>query len=153
MAININTTKETKNIVELQELYTKNGVSFGIISVNGAPFVRMGFVSEADKEAMISTVQTAVENCNGDLYAASMQLQTLCNLGDKEVKADKVIEVEGEEYILSFEKKIALDKSGSEVIATLEDIPGYLPEKAVEALITERIKNYKMQQRLEEYDD
>ena len=72
--------KTRKSIVELQHQYTKEGVEFGIIKVDGKPFVSVGFTSEADKQSAMKAVEIALDHCHGDTFAAMCAMQTMCNL-------------------------------------------------------------------------
>lgn len=150
--MNIETKKET-SIVELQEEYTENGVKFGIIKVDGEPFVSLGYSSEEDKEKAVNAVRIAIERCGGDRWKARNMMSTLCALGDKEVKADAEVEVKGIRFIISYAKKAAYDKYGNEV-TNLEDLrEAELPDIAIKTLLVERIKTALLEDRLDYYED
>ena len=128
------------SIVEMQNSLKKEGAKTGMITIDNVPFVGIGYSSEKDKERVLNLFSKVFEETGGDPYKTAMKMQELALLGEQEVVADKEIEVEGEDFVISFEKKAAY--RGGNKYVDLDDLQAAkLTNDAVEIILTERIKN------------
>lgn len=133
-------TKKSMNTVELKKEINGQGCSLDIIYVNGQPFVNIGYVSEADKEACLKAVQTAVDNSD-TLMEAKMKLQNCCELTAAGIDPDEEVVIEGYKIMISYKERKAY--SALKEVANLDDLS--LPsvgKDVILALLTDRVKLY-----------
>lgn len=137
------------SIIEMQKSLSKEGAKTGVITIDDVPFVGIGYSSEKDKERVLNLFSKVFEETGGDPYKTAMKLQELALLGEQEVVADKEIEVEGVDFVISFKNKAAY-RDGNKYV-DLDDLQAAkLTNDAVEIILIERIKNKLL---LEEEDD
>lgn len=143
-------TKKAMNTVELKNTLNDQGVQMNVIYVNDKPFVNVGYVSEADKEACIRAVQTAVDNSDS-LMEAMMKLQNCCELGHAGIDPDEEVTIEGVDLPVMISYKERKAYIGLDEVANLEDLN--LPsvgKEVILALLTDRVKLYWEQKKNEE---
>lgn len=117
-------TKKPANVVELKQMMGANGCKMDVIYVDGNPFVNVGYVSEADKQACLKAVQTAVDNSE-NLYEAMMKLSQIAALGHEGIDPDEQVELEtdsGEVYDLMISYKDRKAYVGTTEVANLDNL-------------------------------
>lgn len=134
----INTTNNTKNAVEIRAELAANGTKIEYIVINGQKCGILGSTSEKDKQNAVKAIQTALDSSNGDIYEMMQKLSTIATIEEKEITPDEMIEVDGEEIIISYEAKAAYTIDGEE-IANCTDLPD-MPDEAIKAVLTARIE-------------
>ena len=134
----INTTNNTKNAVELRAELAANGTKIEYIVINGQKCGILGSTSEKDKQNAVKAIQTALDSSNGNIYEMMQKLNTIATIEENEITPDEMIEVNGEEIIISYEAKAAYTIDGEE-IANCTDLPD-MPEAAIKAVLTARIE-------------
>jgi hypothetical protein len=133
---NINTNK---NPVEIRSELNKSGVRIEYIVINGQKVGILGSTNEVDRNAAIKALNDAYVASGGDIAAMVSNLTTVANLEEKQIAADEVVTVCGEEIIISYESAKAYTMSGEE-IATCEDLPN-MPREAIKAVLVARAEN------------
>lgn len=133
---NINTNK---NPVEIRSELNKSGVRIEYIVINGQKVGILGSTNEVDRNAAIKALNDAYVASGGDIAAMVSNLTTVANLEEKQIVADEVVTVCGEEIIISYESAKAYTMSGEE-IATCEDLPN-MPREAIKAVLVARAEN------------
>ena len=146
----INTTNTSKNAVEIRKELQSNGTSIEYIVVNGQKLGILGSTSEKDKQNAIKAIQTTLDASNGDIYEMMRKLSTMATITEKEIAADEMVEINGEEIIISYEQKTAYTVNGEE-IANCTDLPD-MPEEAIKAVLTARVEVALAEQDNDEYD-
>ena len=144
---NITTTNTAKNAVEIRTELKENGIKVEYIVVNGQKLGVLGSTSERDKQAAIKTIQTALDASNGNIYEMMSKLSTIATIEEKEIEPDEMIEIGGEEVIISYAAKTAYTVDGEE-IADCTDLPD-MPAEAIKAVLMARIEA-KYAERLED---
>jgi hypothetical protein len=135
---NITTTNTAKNSVEIRAELKSNGTTIEYIVVNGQKLGVLGSTSEKDKQNAIKAIQTALDASNGDIYEMMQKLSTIATIEEKGIEPDEVVEICGEEVIISYESKTAYTIDGEE-IANCTDLPD-MPAEAIKAVLTARIE-------------
>lgn len=134
----INATDNTKNAVEIRSELAANGITVEYIVINGMKCGVLGSVNEKDKQAAIKTIQTALDASDGNVYAAMAKLSTIATIEEKEIQPDEMIEVDGEEIIISYAAKAAYTTDGEE-IANCTDLPD-MPNEAIKEVLKARVQ-------------
>ena len=132
---NINTIK---NAVEIRSELKANGTKVEYIVINGQKCGIMGSVNEADREAALKALNTAYAASNGDIYEMMEKLATIATIEEKEIKPDEVVQICGEDVMLSHSQGKAYTMDGEE-IANCDDMPA-MPKEAVKALLMARVE-------------
>ncbi len=145
-------TKKEISIVDLQNEMAANGQKCAMVTVDGMPVGTVCYSSEEDKQAAVKYFEQIVTACNGDLFKMNQTLTALGTLGENDIKADKEIIVEGEKFIISYDKGAAYDSWGKKY-ASINDIEGYLPKTAIEKILIERIKYKLLEERTCDNDE
>lgn len=135
---NITTTNTAKNAVEIRAELNANGTKIEYIVVNDQKLGILGSVSEKDKQNAIKAIQTALDASNGNIYEMMQKLNTIATIEEKEIAADEVVEICGEEVIISYEQKKAYTIGGEE-IANCTDLPD-MPNEAIKAVLVARVE-------------
>lgn len=135
---NITTTNTPKNAVEIRKELAKNGTTIEYIVIDGQKVGILGSTSEKDRQNAINAIQTALEGSNGDIYEVIQKLSTIATIEEKEIKPDEMIEVAGEEIIISYESKAAYDLNGEEIL-NCTDLPD-MPNEAIKAVLVARVE-------------
>ena len=131
--------KTNKNAVEIRSELRKNGTKIEYIIIDGVNCGILGSTSEADRAAALDALNKAYAASNGNIMEMMMKLSTIATIEEKNIEPDEVVEVCGEEIIISYGNAKAYTMDGEE-IANCEDLPA-LPKEAVKAVLIERAKN------------
>lgn len=134
----INTTNTTKNAVEIREELKANGTKIEYIVINGQTVGVLGSTGEKDRQNAIAAIQKALDASNGDIYEMMQKLSIIATIEEKEIAPDEMIEVCGEEVIISYAAKTAYTIDGEE-IADCKDLPD-MPNEAIKAVLVARIE-------------
>ena len=136
--MNINTTNTTKNAVEIRAELGKNGTKIEYIVINGQKVGILGSVNANDREKAIKTLQTALDASNGNIMEMMMKLNTIATIEEKEIQPDEMVEICGEELIISYNAKAVYSIDGEEV-ANCRDLPD-MPKEAIKAVLEARVQ-------------
>ena len=134
----INSTNNTKNAVEIRAELQKNGTTIEYIVVNGQKLGILGSTGTKDRENAIKAIQTALDASNGDIYEMMAKLSTIATIEENEIQPDEMIEVCGEQIILSYASKTAYTVDGDEIV-NCTDLPD-MPNEAIKAVLIARIE-------------
>jgi hypothetical protein len=132
----VNSTNNTRNAVEIRKELQANGTSIEYIVVNGQKLGGLGSTSEKDRQNAMKAIQTALDSSNGNIYEMMQKLNTIATIEEKEIAADEMVEVNGEQVIISYGSKTAYDINGEE-IANCKDLPD-MPNEAIKAVLVAR---------------
>lgn len=132
----VNTTNTTKNAVEIRAELNTNGTTIEYIVVNGQKLGILGATNEEDRNNAMRAIQTALDASNGNIYEMMQKLSTIANITEHEIKPDEMIEVNGEEIIISYEAKTAYTIDGEELV-NCTDLPD-MPNEAIKAVLVAR---------------
>jgi hypothetical protein len=135
----INTTNTAKNAVEIRAELGKNGTKIEYIVVNGQKLGILGSTSERDRENAIKAIQTTLDSSNGNVYEMMQKLSTIATIEENEIAADEMIEVCGEQIIISYEQKTAYTTDGEELV-NCTDLPD-MPNEAIKAVLIARAES------------
>lgn len=135
--MNINTTNTNKNAVEIRTELNKNGTEIEYIVINGQKVGILGSVNANDRAKAIKALQTALDASNGDIFEMMEKLQTIATIEEHEIVADEMIEVNGEQVIISYASKTAYSLDGEELV-NCQDLPD-MPNEAIKAVLEARI--------------
>ena len=133
---NITTTNTSKNAVEIRAELQKNGTTIEYIVVNGQKLGILGSTGEKDKQNAIKAIQTALDASNGNIYEMMAKLSTIATIEEKEIEPDEMVEVNGEEIMISYAQSKAYTMDGEE-IANCTDLPN-MPNEAIKAVLIAR---------------
>lgn len=134
----VNTTNNTKNAVEIRAELKANGTTIEYIVVNGQKLGILGAANEKDRVNAMKAIQTALDSSNGDIMEMMAKLSTIATIEEKEIKPDEMVEICGEEIIISYEQKTAYTIEGEE-IANCTDLPD-MPNEAIKAVLVARVE-------------
>ena len=132
----INKTNTNKNAVEIRKELQENGTTIEYIVVNGQKCGILGAANEKDRENAMKAIQTALDASGGSLAKMMTKLNTIATIEEKKIAADEMIEVCGEEVIISYDQKAAYTIDGEE-IANCTDLPE-MPDEAIKAVLVAR---------------
>jgi hypothetical protein len=132
----VNSTNTTKNAVEIRKELKANGTTIEYIVVNGQKLGILGAANEKDRQNAMKAIQTALDASDGDIYTMMAKLNTIATIEEKEIKPDEMIEVCGEDIIISYEAKAAYTIDGEEIV-NCADLPD-MPNEAVKAVLVAR---------------
>ena len=132
----INKTNTNKNAVELRNELQTNGTNIEYVVVNGQNIGMLGTSNEKDRENAMKAIQTALDASGGSVVKMMEKLNTIATIEENEIAADEMVEVCGEEIILSYEQKKAYTIDGEEV-ANCTDLTD-IPNEAIKALLIAR---------------
>jgi hypothetical protein len=135
---NINTIDNTKNAVEIRTELKENGTKIEYIVIDGMKYGILGSLNDADREAAIKTLNKAYEASNGNIMEMMMKLSTIATIEEKEIDPDEMVEICGEEILLSYTKGKAYCIDGKE-IANCDDLHN-MPKEAVKAVLMARVE-------------
>lgn len=131
------TINTTKNAVEIRSEFKANGTKIEYIVINDQKCGILGSVNEADRDRAIKVLNDAYVASNGNIYEMVQKLNTIATLEEKEIEPDEVVEVCGEDVIISYGKMAAYTMNGDE-IANCTDLHG-MPNEAVKAVLIARV--------------
>ena len=132
----INTTNTTKNAVEIRAELNANGTKIEYIIINGQKCGILGSTSEKDKQNAIKAIQTALDSSNGDVYEMMSKLSTIATIEENEIESDEMVDVCGEDIIISYAAKAAYTVDGEEIV-NCADLPD-MPNEAIKAVLVAR---------------
>ena len=132
----INSTNNTKNAVEIRAELSKNGTTIEYIVVNGQKLGILGTTGTKDRENAIKAIQAALDASNGDIFEMMAKLSTIATREEKEIQPDEMVEVCGEQIILSYTSKTAYTIDGEELV-NCTDLPD-MPNEAIKAVLVAR---------------
>ena len=132
---NINTTK---NAVEIRKELKKNGTVIEYIIVDGQKIGILGSTCEKDRQNAINAINAALSASNGNIYEMMEKLSTMATIEEKNIDPDEMIEVCGEDIIVSYANKTAYTTDGEE-IANCRDLPD-IPAEAIKAVLVARVE-------------
>jgi len=135
---NINTVNTTKNAVEIRTELKANGTKIEYIIIDGIKCGILGSVSEADRNAAINALNKAYEASNGNIMEMMTKLSTIATIEEKEIEPDEMVEICGEEIMLSYTSAKAYTIDGEEV-ANCDDLPA-MPKEAIKAVLMARVE-------------
>ena len=138
--MNITKTDNTKNAVEIRKELQANCTSLEYIEVEGKRLGILGSVSEKDKQNAIKAIQSALDASDGNVYEMMRKLETIATIDAKEINPDEMIEVCGQEVMISYESKKAYDINGEE-IANCDDLTSEMPDEAIKAILVARVES------------
>jgi hypothetical protein len=132
----INTTNTSKNAVEIRTELKANGTNIEYICIDGVKCGILGSVNAADREAALKVLNDAYTASNGNIMEMMMKLTTVATIEEKEIEPDEMVEVCGEQIMLSYYHAKAYTMDGEE-IANCNDLPP-MPTPALKALLVAR---------------
>ena len=135
----INSTNTNKNAVEIRAELKKNGTTIEYIVVNGQKLGILGTTGAKDRENAIKAIQAALDASDGNIYEMMAKLSTVATIEEHEIQPDEMIEVCGEQIIISYSAKTAYTIDGEE-IAACTDITADMPNEAIKAVLVARIE-------------
>lgn len=130
------TISTNKNAVEIRGELAANGTTIEYIVINGQKCGILGSVSEADKAAALDALNKAYVASHGNIFEMMQKLATIATIEEKGIDPDEVVEICGEEIILSYSKAKAYTMDGEEV-ANCNNLPD-MPKEAVKAVLVAR---------------
>ena len=130
---NINTQK---NAVEIRSELKANGTKVEYIVINGQKIGIMGSTSEADRAAALKVLQDAYVASNGDIMEMMCKLNTIATIEENGIEPDEMVEVCGEQIMLSYKNCKAYMMDGEE-IANCDDLPK-MQKQAIKAVLIAR---------------
>ena len=128
--------KITKNAVEIRSELKANGVKIEYIVIDGVKCGLLGSMNDADRDAALKALQNAYVASNGNIMEMMANLHTIATIEEKNIKPDEIVEICGEDVILSYANKKAYTMDGEE-LAHCEDMPN-MPNEAVKAVLVAR---------------
>ena len=134
--MNINKTNTEKSVVELRKELNENGVTMENIYVDGQKFCCVGYVSEADKEACLKAIQTAVDGSE-NLYDAMMKLMANANLTDENIEPDEEVMIDDVPMVISYRNKAIYDLNGEEFV-NCRELECDLPNEACKTILMQK---------------
>lgn len=134
--MNINSTNNNKNAVEIRAELQKNGTTIEYIVINDQKVGILGTTSEVDKLNALKAIQTALDASDGDIMEMIQKLTTIATIEEKEIQPDEMVEVCGEDIIISYAAKTAYTVDGEEIV-NCTDLPD-MPNKAIKAILIAR---------------
>ena len=132
----VNATETRKNAVEILKELNKDGIKIEYIVVNGTRIGMLGATSERDRENAMKAIQTALDASDGNVYEMMSKLNTMAAINEHEIKPDEMVEVDGEEIIISYASKTAYATDGEELV-NCTDLPD-MPNEAIKAVLVAR---------------
>lgn len=137
---NITATNTAKNAVEIRAELAKNGTTIEYIVINGQKVGILGSVGEKDRQNAIKAIQTALDASNGNIYEMMAKLSTIATIEEKEIVPDEMVEIDGEDVIISYTSKTAYDMNGNGIVHCT-DLPD-MPNEAIKAVLISRVKEH-----------
>ena len=134
----INTTNHRKNAVEIRRELKANGTTIEYIVIDNVKIGILGSTSEKDRQSAIKTIQAALDASNGDIYEMMEKLSTIATIEEKEIESDEMIDVCGEQIIISYERKTAYTIDGEELV-NCTDLPD-MPNEAIREVLKARVQ-------------
>ena len=142
MAISINNTTEIKDAVEIFKEFNADGKKCEFVTADINGFNRnIGFVvteSEEDRRNAEEFFKYISNASNGNIMEMMHKLTTIATIEEKEIEPDEMIEVNGEEVIISYKNAAAYTIYGEEIV-NCADLPS-MPVEAIKAVLVARIE-------------
>ena len=132
------TNNNIKSAVQIYTEFRENGVKVEHIIVDGQHIGILGSVSESDRELALKALNDTYAASNGDIMEMIDKLMTIANLEEKEIVPDEIIEIDGDEVIISYKNAAAYTTNGDEIV-NCSDLPS-MPAEAIKAVLIARIE-------------
>ncbi len=129
-------TNTRKNAVEIREELRANGTKIEYIVIDGQKVGVLGSTSEKDRQNAIAAIQKALDASDGNIYEMMQKLETIATIEEKEIEPDEMIEICGEDVIISYAAKTAYTIDGEEIV-DCKDLPD-MPNEAIKAVLVAR---------------
>lgn len=127
-----------KNAVEIRSELKANGTKIEYIVIDDVKCGILGSLNETDRAMALKTLQDAYVASNGNIIEMMQKLATIATIEEKEIEPDEVVEVCGENIMISYSKAKAYTMDGEEV-ANCEDLPK-MPKEAIKAVLMARVE-------------
>ena len=131
-------TNTRKNAVEIREELKANGTKIEYIVIDGQKVGVLGSTSEKDRQNAIVAIQKALDASDGNIYEMMQKLETIATIEEKEIEPDEMIEICGEDVIISYAAKTAYTIDGEEIV-DCKDLPD-MPNEAIKAVLVARVE-------------
>ena len=131
-------TNTRKNAVEIREELKANGTKIEYIVIDGQKVGVLGSTSEKDRQNAIAAIQKALDASDGNIYEMMQKLETIATIEEKEIEPDEMIEICGEDVIISYAAKTAYTIDGEEIV-DCKDLPD-MPNEAIKAVLVARVE-------------
>lgn len=146
--MNLTTTPNKKNAVELRKELRADGTEIEYICVDGVKCGVVGYTSDKDKEDAMNALNKALESAGGNLMEAIAKLTDVAQINDLDVPADEMVNVDGVDYLVDYENRKLRDMSGN-IVANCDDLANVgMANEAIKALLLARIPHGN-----DDYDD
>ena len=132
----INKTETNKSVVELRKELSENGTTIENVYVDGKKFCCVGYVSEADKEACLKAIQSAIDGSE-NMYDAMAKLMANANLTDANIEPDEEIMIGELPMVISYRDKAIYDLNGEEFV-NCRELTSELPNEACKTILLQR---------------
>lgn len=132
------TINNTKNAVEIYTEMKSNGTKIEYITVNDQRIGILGSVSKTDRENALKVLNETYIASNGNIYEMMQKLMTIATIDEKEIEPDEMIEICGEDIMLSYSKRTAYTMDGKE-IANCNDMPP-ISNEVIKALLVAKVE-------------
>jgi hypothetical protein len=126
----------SKNAVEIRTELKANGTKIEYIVIDGQKIGILGSVNKDDRERAIKVLNDAYVVSNGNIMEMMMNLSTIATIEEKDLNPDEMIEICGEQVMLSYEKATAYTIDGEEIV-NCKDLPN-MPKEAIKAVLIAR---------------
>ena len=130
------TTTTTKNAIEIRTELKANGTKIEYICIDGVKCGILGSVNAADRDAALKVLNDAYTASNGNIIEMMEKLSMIATIEEKEIEPDEMVEVCGEQIMLSYCHAKAYTMDGEE-IANCNDLSA-MPTPALKALLIAR---------------
>lgn len=132
------TNNTIKNAVEIYTEFNENGTKIEYITVDGQRIGILGSVSERDRNAALKVLNDTYAASNGNIMEMMQKLTTIATIEEKEIEPDEMIEINGEEVIISYKNAAAYTTDGEEIV-NCADLPS-MPVEAIKAVLVARME-------------
>lgn len=132
------TINTTKNAVEIHTEMKSNGTKIEYITINDQRIGILGSVNKNDREKALKVLNETYIASNGNIYEMMEKLMTLATIDEKEIEPDEMVEICGNNIMLSYSSGKAYTMCGEE-IANCADLPN-LPTEATKAILIARVE-------------
>lgn len=133
------TINNTKNAVQIHTEFKANGTKIEYITIDNQKIGILGSVSETDREKALKVLNDTYIASNGNIMEMMQKLMTIATIDEKEIEPDELVNICGEDIMLSYSKAKAYDMNGNE-IANCADLPK-MPKDAIKAVLVARVES------------
>lgn len=125
-----------KNPIEIYNELKAKGATFEPVIIDGKYLGIMGSFSKYDREMGLKTANDMYIASGGDVFEMKNNMEIIATLAEKGINPDEVVNVCGEDIILSYEQAKAYTMYGEEIVSC-DDLPA-MPIEAVKAVLIAR---------------